>query len=363
MRLGRAGRKMAKKIGKVNECTSLFPMTGLSLDTCSEEELSSSLKLGVTGASCKIPDFSESVRKDAETWQERIGELLDRMKETTEEEIASCLMEETAASCAKTLLPVYDRTRGAAGRFAVPVNIRFFRSTSLMLEAALRINSIGRNMTASIPASSAGMKAMEEATYRGVNVCADFCFSTMQAVQAAEAIEKGLKRREAEGLEVRTLRPACSFRPGTFDRWIYEAVKERGIFIDPECLIWAGTLTAKEIYRVFREKGFRAHLMLQADGNHYAWSEMIGGELTVLLSGKNLQAIDTCGLEIRKRIEDTPDRHILEELLNVPEFKSAYRENGMKAKETKDSGAYRDTMMETMKSQDELLHFVRRCAV
>ena len=43
---------------------------------------------------------------------------------------------------------------------------------------------------------------MEEATYRGVSVNATVSFSVAQALAAAEAVERGLRRREAEGLPV-----------------------------------------------------------------------------------------------------------------------------------------------------------------
>ena len=45
-----------------------------------------------------------------------------------------------------------------------------------------------------------GDRAIEEATYRGVSVNVTVSFTVAQAVAAADAIERGLRRRDAEGL-------------------------------------------------------------------------------------------------------------------------------------------------------------------
>ena len=95
---------------------------------------------------------------------------------------------------------------------------------------------------------------MEEATYRGVSINATVSFTVPQAVAVAEAIERGLERREAEGS---TLRDG----PGLHDhgrsaRRLAEAVAERDwIVIDPGDLEWAGVAVFKRAYQVFQQRG------------------------------------------------------------------------------------------------------------
>ena len=59
-----------------------------------------------------------------------------------------------------------------------------------------------RTSSSSSPRPRSGSRSMEEATYRGVSVNATVSFSVAQAVAAAEAVERGLRRREAEGLPI-----------------------------------------------------------------------------------------------------------------------------------------------------------------
>ena len=65
-------------------------------------------------------------------------------------------------------------------------------------------------MQVKIPSTKEGIKAMEEATFRGISVMATVCFSVDQAVAAAEAIERGMKRRTAQGLSNAELNPVCA---------------------------------------------------------------------------------------------------------------------------------------------------------
>jgi hypothetical protein len=54
------------------------------------------------------------------------------------------------------------------------------------------------------------MEAIEEATYRGVSVNVTVSFTVAQAVASAEAIERGLRRRDAEGLPTDRMGPVVT---------------------------------------------------------------------------------------------------------------------------------------------------------
>ena len=54
-----------------------------------------------------------------------------------------------------------------------------------------------KNMIVKIPVTSEALSAFEEATYQGVSINATVSFSVAQTIAVAEAIERGLKRREA----------------------------------------------------------------------------------------------------------------------------------------------------------------------
>ena len=82
------------------------------------------------------------------------------------------------------------------------------------------LRSLAPNIIVKFPATSVGVRVMEEATYRGVNVNATVSFSVAQAVAAGEAVERGLRRRESEGLPVDDMGPVITVMMGRLEDWL-----------------------------------------------------------------------------------------------------------------------------------------------
>ena len=119
---------------------------------------------------------------------------------------------------------------------------------------------------------------MEEATYRGISINATVSFTLPQAIAVAEAVERGLKRREAEGLDITTMGPVCTIMVGRLDDWLKVVMEKEKLSIDPGYLEWAGVAVFKKAYKLYKERGYRLRLLSAAFRNHMHWSEFIGGD-------------------------------------------------------------------------------------
>ena len=75
------------------------------------------------------------------------------------------------------------------------------------MQQALDFDRLAPNMIVKIPVTRAGIPAIEEATYRGVSINATVCFTLPQCIAVAEAVERGLIRREKDGLPIDTMGP------------------------------------------------------------------------------------------------------------------------------------------------------------
>jgi len=102
-----------------------------------------------------------------------------------------------------------------------------------------------------------------------------------QAIAAAEAVERGLKRREAEGLEISTMGPVCTIMVGRLDDWLKVLMEKQKLSVDPGYLEWAGVAVFKKTYKLYRERGYRLRLLSAAFRNHMHWSEFIGGDVVI----------------------------------------------------------------------------------
>jgi transaldolase len=229
-----------------------------------------------------------------------------------------------------------------------------------MLSQAEEFNRLAPNMIVKIPATRSGIPAMEEATYRGISINATVCFTLPQCVAVAEAMERGLRRREREGKEIATMGPVCTIMVGRLDDWLKVVAEKENISIDPGYLEWAGVAVFKKTYRLFRERGYRIRLLSAAFRNHMHWSEFIGGDVVISPPCSWQLRFNASDVEIRPRIDNDVEPRILETLMKkFGEFRRAYREDGLPLDEFDSYGATRRTLRQFIAACHDLDGLVR----
>jgi transaldolase len=110
------------------------------------------------------------------------------------------VIEEMAIRGWKMLEPIYQREHGRKGRLSIQINPTFNRSPEKMLEQARHFDSLAPNVQVKFPATSAGLEALEQATYEGISINATVSFTVSQALAVGAAVDRALARREAGGL-------------------------------------------------------------------------------------------------------------------------------------------------------------------
>jgi transaldolase len=215
-------------------------------------------------------------------------------------------------------------------------------------------------MIVKIPVTSAGIQAIEEATYRGISVNATVSFSVPQAVAAGEAMERGLARREREGKETATMGPVCTIMVGRLDDWLRVVAEKENVIADPAVYDWAGVAVMKKAYRIYLERGFRPRLLSAAFRNHLHWSEFIGGDVVISPPFEWQQRYNSSAVTVENRMDRPVDPAIVAELEGkFAEFRKAYDENGMSVAEFDGYGATRRTLRQFCKATDDLVALIR----
>ena len=350
---------MDEKLGKLYESVKKFPMTDIWMDSCGEEELEYGLKRGIVGATSNPIIVGSVVKEELAVWEPEILKLIKDMPEATEDEITWALIDEVGALRSKKLLPKFEEFKGKKGRLSIQVNAKYYRDPKRMVEQAMHLNSLGKNMMIKIPASAAGIKAIEEATYRGASTNATVSFTVAQAVAVAEAVERGMTRREAEGLPTEDMGPVCTIMIGRTDDWLKKYVNKTGMVVDPECLEWAGVAVIKEAYRIYKERGYRTRLLSAANHNHYHWSQLLGGDLAQTINYSWWKRLEACDIPVEEHMSDPVPERFMKELKKIPEFDKSFLEDGMKPEEFVHYGGFRDTLNQFLGGYEDLVHVIR----
>src|SRR5580700_6265291 len=343
----------------LHEMAQVTP-TCLWNDSASIQELSYSIEHGAVGATCNPVIVFGVLKKEMASWKERIRALMEDSPAATEEQISWQLVREISTKAAALLKPIFDAQRGRNGRLSIQTDPRFYRDSQAILAQAEEFSRLAPNMIVKIPVTRAGVPAIEEATYRGISINATVCFTLPQCIAVAEAVERGLTRRQREGKEIATMGPVCTIMVGRLDDWLKVVAERDNITIDPGYLEWAGVAVFKKTYQIFRERGYRIRLLSAAFRNHMHWSELIGGDIVISPPYSWQVRFNASDIEVRTRIDNPVDRRMVEELSKkFSDFRRAYTEGGLSVEEFDSFAPSRRTLRQFIAACAELDALVR----
>ncbi len=334
--------------------------TRLWNDSATPAELSVAIGWGAVGATCNPVIALAALRSDLPRWQARIRAYADEHPTASESVIGWAMVKELSVEAAALLTEAFDEHRGRNGRLSVQTDPRLYRDAAALVAQAVEFDALAPNVIVKIPATEVGIRAMEEATYRGVSINATVSFTVPQAVAVAEAIERGLQRREAEGRDVSAMGPVCTIMVGRLDDWLKTVAGRDVVTVDPGVLEWAGVAVFKRAYEIFRERGFRTRLLSAAFRNHMHWSQLIGGDVVISPPFEWQVRLNASGIEPLPRIDEPVAADVLDTLHGrFPEFRRAYDADGMAIGEFQDFGATRKTLRQFLVACNDLEAVVR----
>lgn len=333
--------------------------TSLWNDSADPRELARSIEFGAVGATCNPVIALAAIRGDLETWAPRIRALADEHPTAGESELGWIVVEELSIEAARLLEPEFRSSGGRNGRLSIQTDPRLHRDETALVEQAVRFSGLAENIIVKIPATAVGIRAIEEATFRGVSINATVSFTVAQAVSVAEAIERGLDRRTAAGLPEREFGSVVTIMGGRLDDWLKTWVERNRILVDPGVLEWAGVAALKRAHHLFVERGYRSRVLSAAFRNHMQWSELLGGDLVVSPPFDWQLRINENRIPVEHRIDRPVDAGVLSVLLDLPEFRRAYEPEGMTVDEFADFGATRRTLRQFLEADAALDALVR----
>lgn len=352
--------KTEKAESRLHEMTRTTP-TVLWNDSCSLQELRASIEVnGTVGATCNPVIVLTVLKKEWSLWKDRIAQIIREMPAAADGQVAWRVVEEMSVKAAELLKPVFDRENGKNGRLSIQTDPRLYRDAHGIVEQAVRFDALAPNMIVKIPATRAGMEAIEEATRRGISINATVSFTLPQAIAVAEAVERGLSQREKEKKDISRMGPVCTLMVGRLDDWLRVAAEKQSIIADPRVFDWAGVAVMKKAYQLYRKRGYRLRLLSAAFRNHLHWSEFIGGDVVISPPFEWQNRFNASDVRVEPRMDTPVDGRVLEELeRKFEDFRRAYSEKGMTAEEFDGFGATRRTLRQFSKAVDDLVALIR----
>src|SRR5690349_9954223 len=322
-------------------------------DSCSIEELAYAIANGAVGATSNPTIVGEVLQKEMHLWRDRLQEMIATRPAATEDEITWQLIEEMAVKGAELLQPVFEREHGRKGRLSIQTNPKLYRDPERITEQAIRFAGLAPNMQVKAPVTRAGIVALEEMTAAGVSINATVSFTVPQALAVAEAVERGLRRREEAGEDTTAMAPVCTIMIGRLDDWLQVQADKMGVLLTPGIVNWAGIACIKRAYAIYQERGYRTRLLAAAYRNHLHWSQLIGGDIVLTIPYKWQLLFNASDIDVVPRFDDEVPAVVFEELDKLPDFRRAYEPDGLTIDEIDSFGATRRTLRGVIASYED----------
>jgi transaldolase len=188
-------------------------------------ELARLIEAGVSGVTSNPSIFEKAIAGSTD-YDDALHELVDAGK--TVDEIYEALALEDIGRTADLLRPIYDETEGADGYVSLEVSPALAHDTEQTIAEARRLfGTLGRpNVMIKVPATAAGLPAVETLIADGVNVNVTLMFALARYEEVAQAYVAGLERLAAGGGDLRQVASVASFFVSRVDSAVDRALEE-----------------------------------------------------------------------------------------------------------------------------------------
>lgn len=190
---------------------------------------------------------------------------IEQMLDANVEDIYEALAVADIRQAADILRPVFERTEGIDGYVSLEVSPLIAHDTTTTISEARRLfDLVDRpNVMIKIPATEAGLPAIEESIFRGININVTLIFSLESYSKVIEVYMRALERRLDAGKDISKVASVASFFVSRIDALVDQMLdsniqRARGHDLDRmsanrKLLGQAAVACAKLAYQQFRE--------------------------------------------------------------------------------------------------------------
>ncbi len=181
---------------------------------------------GIVGVTANPTIFEKSI-SSGHAYDEQMSQLISEGKSTNE--IYEALVIQDIRTVADLLRPIYDRTNGLDGYVSLEVSPDLAHDTEGTINEARRFWKLVErpNLMIKIPATPAGIPAIEQALTDGININITLIFSLDSYKAVAEAYLNALESRNAEGKDISHIASVASFFVSRVDTLVDKLLEDK----------------------------------------------------------------------------------------------------------------------------------------
>ena len=294
-------------------------------DSADPAELQRGLDRGAVGVTTNPFLASVALAKNRAAWAAEIDAVL--ASQVAGEQKAEALMRHVVTRAAAMYKPHFDASAGKGGFVCAQVDPSRAGEREPMMAMARQHHAWAPNIAVKLPAVAAGLDVLEDCVAEGITTTATVSFTVPQVVAIAERCRAGRQRALKNGVT-----PGECFAVimiGRLDDYLREVAADNRAPVSESDIRQSGLAVTKRAYRIYKERGYEAVLLVAALRGDYHLTELAGADLVMSIAPGPQEWFVTGDRPCEERIEKDVDPDVVRRLGSMPEFTKAYEPDGM----------------------------------
>ncbi len=305
----------------------VYDLTGTKfwINNVTADEARMAIDAGATGCT-QNPSYTWKILSNPEAGKAADKILDEIFRETDDNNEVECVLQrKLVKGISDIFLDVWKATHGDHGYVSIQGDPIHEEDPEVIINEGRKNREMNPNVMIKIPATSAGLQAMEVLLAENTPVNATEVMGISQALDVCKMYRKiSLKTGK-------TPKIYYSLITGIYDEYLYKSVEKQGIKIDPDILYLSGLIIAKKVYNItkslYPEVGFIGG---GVRGLHH-FTEMVGADVCITMNwpGQAEELLKQDLPVVPRFFNPAPENYIDELLVKVPEFRQAYMTDGL----------------------------------
>ena len=172
------------------------------------------------------------IRDDELQWRSIASDIIRAHEGLDDESLFWLLYKEVVRRGSEMYLPLFEASHYGEGFVSAQVDPRRSFDQAVMLEQALELHAINRNVMIKVPGTTEGYWVIEELTARGISTNNTLTFVLSQLLDCAESVRRGVDRAQAQGVDLSKWRSVITYmlaRFGELGGLLQKAGGEQGV--------------------------------------------------------------------------------------------------------------------------------------
>lgn len=261
--------------------------------------------------------------------------LMETLSESDDPNEVQCILQrKLVKKVAEIFLPLYESTNGEHGYVSIQGDPIHEEDPEVIITEGRLNREMGPNVMIKIPATRAGLHAMDILISENTPINATEVMGLSQALDICNMYER------ISGKTGKKPKIYYSLITGIFDEYITKWASENKIDISPDILYMAGMAVAKKTYQITKSKWPEIGYIGGGVRGLHHFTEMVGANVCITMNWQG-QAEELLRIDnpvVPRFFNPIPELFIDELLEKVSEFKRAYNINGLSAHEYEEYG-------------------------